>query len=346
MTFGEQVEEGEAHNMLSLAVEKGVELVDTSEVYPIVPRLATGKSSRILGNWLSKRGCRSSIRIATKVCGRSSILDWIPSSRISPLKALEAGQVLQQPRVDKKSIRAAAEAEMIRLRTDYIDLFQIHWPDRSLPMFEKFQFRPEHMESPDSVPFEEQVEAMGDLIREGKVLTWGLSNETSYGVMSMVAAARSLGIPLPVTIQNNYSLLQRTFEGDLAEACCRNNIKLLPWSGLAGGALTGKYLNGDLPAGSRFDLFETRYKRFNSHRVNRAVRAYTDLAYQSGLTCLELSLGFLRSKWFVSETLLGATSVQQLAENIKCFEDEPLSEDVLAKIEEIHNDQRNPALED
>jgi aryl-alcohol dehydrogenase-like predicted oxidoreductase len=194
-----------------------------------------------------------------------------------------------------------------------------------------------------------QVSEMGSLIRDGKIRHWGVSNETSFGLMKMIEAAKALKVPPPVTIQNNYSLLQRGFEGDLAEACAKNNISLLPWSPLAGGALTGKYLLDNVPSGRRFDLWPSRYTRFNTKRVKRAVELYSNLASTCGLTCAELSLSFLRSKWFISSTLIGAVSLRQLKENLKVFDATAgvtLTEEILKKIEEIHVELRNPALED
>lgn len=327
MTFGEQTNE-EAYSMLSFA------------------------RCRILGRWLASGVKRESICIATKVCGRSSTLDWIPSARLNPMEALAiAGphSKKESPRVDRKSIRDAAEGELSRLRTDYIDVLQIHWPDRAVPLFGRVQYRPDQhhpSSAADYTPFEEQVEAMGSLIQEGKIRHWGLSNETSYGVMKMVEAAMALGVQSPVTIQNNYSLIQRGFEGDLAEVCAHSNISLWPWSPLAGGALTGKYLHGK-PPGSRFQRWEARYQRFNTTRVTRAVQHYCDLASSYGLTCAELSLAFLRSRWFISSTLVGAVSLDQLKANLQVFhEGITLSDETLRKIDEIHVDLRNPALED
>ncbi|KAG1658944.1 hypothetical protein FOA52_010041 [Chlamydomonas sp. UWO 241] len=292
MVFGEQCDEAQANQLLSYAAECGVNYIDTAEVYPVPPRKEThGRCSSYVGSWLAGRR-REQFVVASKVPGRSTGLNWVPPSRSDPPSGPEAC-----PRLDKKSIIAAAEGELRRLRTDYIDLFQLHWPDRYVPLFGKFQYRPE-ANWDDVVPFAEQVEAIGELIKAGKVRAWGLSNETSYGVMSFTAASFALGVPPPVTIQNHYSLVQRTFEGDLAETCLNLGVALLPWSPLAGGALTGKYLQGaEPPQGSRFDLFGDRYERFNSPRVKTATAQYVKIASDVGLTPEQLALGFVRSRW-------------------------------------------------
>ncbi|GAX75089.1 hypothetical protein CEUSTIGMA_g2533.t1 [Chlamydomonas eustigma] len=349
MTFGEQNTESEAHEMLSFAADCGINFIDTAEVYPVAPRPETsGSTSCILGRWLKNRK-REEFVIASKVTGRSAGLEWIPAYRAYPE---EPTAPPSQPRLDSRSIVAAAEAELRRLQTDHIDLFQIHWPDRYIPLFGSFQYRPQ-LQHQDIVPFTEQVEAMGKLISQGKIRAWGLSNESCFGVMSFCAAAAALGVPPPATLQNHYSLLHRTYEGDLAETCFNLGVGLLVWSPLAGGALAGKYLGGKLPVGSRFALFGERYARFNTERVRQAVSRYVDIAHSAGMEPEHLALAFCRERWLVTSTIVGSTNMDQLRRNMKVFTSSEthsngltITPDVLRRIEAVHVELRNPELID
>ncbi|GIL66743.1 hypothetical protein Vafri_20219 [Volvox africanus] len=354
MTWGEQNTEAEAHAQLNLAAECGVNFLDTAEIYPVAPRPETAnRTSTYIGNWLRHRR-REDFVVATKVTGRSTGMDWVVANRTEP-----PGSPVN-PRLDGPSIIAAAEGELRRLRTDHIDLLQLHWPDRYVPSFGRFQYRTAASQQHDAAAeaaaapvssFEEQVEALGRLLRQGKIRAWGVSNETSWGVVRHCAAADAAGLPRPATIQNSYSLLHRTFEGDLAEVCAPHNLNLglLPWSALAGGALTGKYLPyGTRPAGCRLTLFPDRYARFNTPRVAAAVTEYVRIAREVGLTPAQLGYAWCRSRSFVPSVIIGATTTQQLAENLAAFgaTNELISEDVVAAIDEVHSNHRNPALYD
>ncbi|GFR50645.1 hypothetical protein Agub_g12894 [Astrephomene gubernaculifera] len=380
MTFGEQNSEAESHTLLDMAAEHGVNFLDTSEIYPVAPRPETAnRTSTYIGNWLRHRR-REDFVVATKVAGRSDTLQWVVANRTDP-----PGRPAL-PRLDGPSIIAAAEAELRRLRSDHIDLLQLHWPDRYVPGFGRFQYRldaaaaqprlgldkaPAAAASSDGgkgssdgagergqqqeegVPvssFEEQVEAIGKLLQQGKIRAWGLSNETSWGVMRQCAAADAAGLPRPATLQNSYSLLHRQFEGDLAEVCAPHhlNLGLLPWSALAGGALSGKYLPyGTLPPGCRLTLFPERYARFNTPRVAAAVAEYVRVAAEAGLTPAQLGYAWCRSRWFIPSVIIGATSAQQLLENLGAFQSQPaLQPETIAAIEQIHLRHRNPTLWD
>lgn len=351
MTFGEQNTEAEAHEMLSLAADAGVNFLDTAEIYPVAPRPETAnRTSTFIGNWLRGQR-RDKWVIASKVTGRSTGLDWIPANRTEPPGPRE------HPRLDGPSIIAACEAELRRLRTDHIDLLQLHWPDRYVALFGRYQYLShaarEHAAAAEAsghpvVGFGEQVEAVGRLMREGKIRAWGLSNESSWGVMQHCLAADSQGVARPATIQNCYSLLHRTFEGDLAEVCAPHhlNLGLLPWSALAGGALSGKYLPyGTQPAGARLTLFPERYARFTTQRVAAAVAEYVRIAREAGLTPAQLGYAWCRSRPFIPSVIVGATSAAQLRENLGAFAND-LSDHTVAAIEEVHNQHRNPALVD
>jgi len=350
MTWGCQNTEAEAHAQLSFARDCGVNFLDTAELYPIMPDSKTqGRTSEYIGNWL-KAQPRDKVIVASKVAGRADgRMTWIPANRTSPPAPLSDG-----PRVDASNIKAAVEGELRRLNTDYIDLMQIHWPDRYVPKFGESQYCVESERTEASTTsFQEQVEAMGALIQQGKVRHWGLSNETSFGVMRFCSAADAQGVPRPITVQNHFSLLNRTFESELAETCApaHCDLGLLPWSALSGGALSGKYLPGDDTNRSdqkyRFNMFPGRYQRFESARVNDAVREYSRIAESAGLTPAQLAYAYCRSRWFVPSTIVGATSLSQLRENMGAFTPAArLHPEVLAAIDAVHSYNRNPALSD
>jgi len=339
MTFGEQNTEKEAHKMLSMCSEAGINFLDTSEMYPVAPSRETqGKTSEIIGTWMKARD-RSSMVVASKVVGRSVMQPWVRAGRTSPRS--EEGI----PCLDKASIKAACEGELRRLQTDYIDLFYLHWPDRYVPAFGRHRYRLENER--EAIPFEEQVEAIGELIREGKVRHWALSNETPYGVMSHVATADALAVARPVAMQQSFSLIHREAEGSLAELCSPSTLgmALLPWSALAGGVLSGKYLGGKRPKSSRMVKFEGRYARFMSERSLEAAELYAATAQRAGLTPSQLAYGFCASRWFIPSTIIGATSCEQLQENLASFS-APLSDEVLEEIDTIYLRHRDPSLED
>jgi aryl-alcohol dehydrogenase (NADP+) len=324
MTFGQQNSPQEAEEQLDLALERGINFIDAAEMYPVPARAETqGRTESIIGDWLSRRN-RDSVIVATKIAGQGRPITWVRNGSLA---------------VNRQNVRTAVEASLKRLKTDYIDLYQIHWPDRYVPMFGETQYRPEEERS--ATPIAEQLAAFADVIREGKVRYIGLSNETPWGVAEFSRVASQQDLPKVVSIQNAYNLLNRVFDGGLAEASRRENVGLLAYSPLGFGLLTGKHLNGPA-AGSRLALFETFGQRYRGPNVDAATRAYTALAQELGTSPAKLALAFVRSRWFTSSTILGATTRAQLEENLASL-DVSLDAAALASIDAIHARYPNPA---
>ncbi|KAF7837465.1 Protein tas [Senna tora] len=336
MTFGEQNTEKEAHEMLSYALERGINALDTAEAYPIPMKKETqGKTDLYIGSWLKSQS-RDKIILATKVCGYSE--------RSSHLR--DNAKVL---RVDASNIRESVEKSLKRLGTDYIDLLQIHWPDRYVALFGEYSYDPSKWRP--SVPFVEQLQAFQELINEGKVRYIGVSNETSYGVMEFVHAAKVEGLPKIVSIQNSYSLLVRCrFEVDLVEVCHPKNcnIGLLAYSPLGAGSLTGKYIdiNSEDAKKGRLNLFPGYMERYNKSVAREATEQYLEVAKKHGLTPVQLALGFARDRPFVTSSIIGATSVDQLKEDIDAFTqtERPLPPEVMADIEDVFKRYKDPTI--
>ncbi|KAG1361538.1 protein tas [Cocos nucifera] len=355
MTFGQQNTEKEAHDMLSYAFEHGINAVDTAEAYPVPMRKETqGRTDLYIGSWMKSKP-RDKVILATKVCGYSERSSYIRDS----------AKVL---RVDAANIRESVEKSLKRLSTDYIDLLQIHWPDRYVALFGEFTYDPAKWRP--SVPFAEQLRAFQELIDEGKVRYIGVSNETSYGVMEFIHAAEVHKLPKIASIQNNYSLLVRChFEVDLVEVCHPNNcnIGLLAYSPLAGGTLSGKYLDIYSEAAKRgrlsiFPGYMDRYKGSLAKNLEKmktvqfvvptvpmfqeATELYIQLGEKHGLTPVQLALGFVRDRPFTTSSIIGATSVDQLKEDIDAFITtmRPLPPEVVDGIENIFNRYKDPAI--
>ena len=323
MTFGEQNTLAEAKEQLDVAVEHGVNFIDTAEMYPVPTRGETqGRTESYLGEWLSTRA-RDQLIVATKVSGAGRPLTWLRDG---------------EPRVDRNNVRRALEDSLRRLRTDYVDLYQIHWPDRYVPHFGATEYLPEK-ERP-TTPIPEQLAVFAELVKEGKIRYLGLSNETAWGVTEFSRAAKEVGLPIP-SIQNAYSLLNRTFDSALAEVVRHVDIGLLAYSPLGFGFLTGKYAGGP-PPGSRLQRFESFGQRYRKANVDQAANAYVQVARDAGLSPAQFALAFVRGRWFVSSTIIGATSRAQLEENLRSL-DVTLDAELLAKIESIHARLPNPA---
>lgn len=324
MTFGEQNTESEAHAQLDLAIEAGVNFIDTAEMYPVPPKGETyGRTEEYIGNWLQRRGNRDRIVLASKVAG--------PARDLSYLRHGKA-------RLDRSNIETALDSSLKRLRTDYLDLYQLHWPDRHTNFFGKLGYQ--HDPADDSIPIEETLQVLGELVDAGKVRHIGLSNETPWGAMRFLQAARELNLPRAVTVQNPYNLLNRTFEIGMAEIAHREGLGLLAYSPLAFGVLSGKYLGSMQPAEARLTLFE-RFQRYRGHRGQLATEAYVSLARSQGLDPAQMALAYVAARPFVTSVIIGATTLEQLTSDLKSLELN-LSQLVLSGIEEIHQNNPNP----
>lgn len=324
MTFGEQTAEADAHAQLDYALDAGVNFIDTAEMYAVPPRAETcGASESIVGRWLARQQ-RDKILIATKVAGPARSLGWI---RNGP------------PALDRANIRAAIDGSLKRLQTDYIDLYQLHWPERNQPMFGQWQYEPDKERACTSI--QEQLETLAELVREGKVRQIGVSNEHPWGIMEFVRLAGTLGLPRIVSTQNAYHLLNRTFETSLTEVSHREQVGLLAYSPLAFGHLTGKYLVNPKAPG-RLNQWPNFGQRYTKPNVRPATQAYADLAAKHGLTATQLALGFVRSRPFVTSTIIGASSLKQLKETLPATQT-PISPELAAEIDAIHLRYTNPA---
>ena len=323
MTFGEQNTEAQAHAQLDYAVSRGVNFIDTAEMYPVPPRADTvHRTESYIGTWL-KRQQRDKLIVATKIAGPSRGFAWIRNG----------------PRIYREHIHAAIDASLKRLQTDYVDLYQIHWPDRYVPMFGATSYEAD--KEYDAVPIAEQLQALAELVKAGKVRHIGLSNETPWGVMEFVRLAGEMGLPKIVTVQNAYHLMNRTYESGLAEVCRHANVGLLAYSPLAFGHLTGKYLAAPDTKG-RITLFPSFGQRYAKVNVPAASGEYARIAQQAGLTPATMALAFARTRWFTCSVILGATNLEQLRENLDSDE-VVLSAQVLEKIEAVHKRYPNPA---
>lgn len=323
MTFGEQNTEAEAHAQLDLAVAHGVNFIDVAEMYPVPPRAETqGRTEAYVGRWLARQA-RERFVLATKVTGPARGYDWIRGG----------------PRISPEQLREALEASLRRLRTDYVDLYQIHWPDRYVPMFGESSF--DASRERENVPIRAQLETLASFVREGKVRHIGLSNETPWGVCEFMRLAAEHGLPRIATIQNAYHLLNRTFETGLAEACHHLQVPLLAYSPLAFGALTGKYI-ADPQAPGRLNLFPGFGRRYAKPNVDPAVREYLRIARVADLDPARMAIAFVATRRFTGSTIIGATTLDQLRINLGAA-GMALPEDVLDAIEEVHLRYPNPA---
>jgi len=324
MTWGEQNSEAEAFEQMDYAIAHGVNFFDTAELYAIPPRAETyGCTEEIIGNWFKKTGNRNKIILASKVCGPTG---WCPHIRGG------------ESRLDKKNITLACEASLKRLQTDHLDLYQVHWPERNTNFFGKLGYEPEA--DADTTPIEETLEALNLLVQQGKVRHIGISNETPWGAIQYLHLAETNALPRIVSIQNPYNLLNRSFEVGLAEIACRESVGLLAYSPLAFGMLSGKYLDGAKPSDARITLFPD-YTRYTNPQGQAATAAYVQLACEHGLDPAQIALAFVHSRPFLTSTIIGATTMQQLQTNIASM-DVILSDDVIARIQDIHIRYPNP----
>jgi aryl-alcohol dehydrogenase-like predicted oxidoreductase len=326
MTFGEQNTEADAHSQLDYALERGINFVDTAEMYPVMPRAETqGSTERFIGSWLKKSGRRGDIVLATKVAGPNPNQTWIRGGRNN---------------LDAANIRTAVDDSLRRLQTDYIDLYQLHWPSRNVPIFGATAFDPAR-ERP-SVAIEETLAVLGELVDAGKIRHIGVSNESSWGVSEFVKQAEQKGLPRIATIQNLYNLTARSFETSLLdETCYRSKVGLLAYSPLAFGQLSGKYLD-DPKAHGRLTIFPPTWSpRYLRPAVLAAVKEYAELARANGMSPAQMALAWAYSRWFVASTIIGATTLAQLKEDIDAAA-VTLPEHVVTAIDAIHARIPNP----
>lgn len=322
MTWGEQNTREEAFAQLDHAVDYGVNFIDTAEMYPVPARQETyAATETIIGQWLKQRGRHNDLVIATKICGPG--YDYMDGGRL----------------MSPKHIHNAVEGSLKRLGVECIDVFQLHWPDRHTNFFGQLGYTLKT--GADGTPIEHTLEALNDLVQAGKIRHYGLSNETPWGTMEHLRISQEKQQTRPVSIQNPYNLLNRTFEIGLAEISHREQLGLLAYSPMAFGALSGKYLNGAHPEGSRLSLF-SRFTRYTSGQARSATQAYVRLAREAGLDPAQMALAFVHSRFFVTSTIIGATGLEQLDSNLRASE-LTLSPDVLEAIERIHLQQPNPS---
>lgn len=333
MTFGEQVAEQDAHRILDRSLERGVNFIDTAEMYAVPARAETfGATEAIIGNWFARNpGARGKVVLATKVAGPSRGMPWIREGR-----GMTASDIL-----------ASCDASLRRLQTDVIDLYQIHWPERHVPAFGMRYYDPAKETS--QTPIHTQLEALAGLVRAGKVRAIGLSNETPYGVHEFVRLAEQHGLPRVASVQNPYCLVNRTWENALDETCHRLQVSLLAYSPLAFGLLTGKFdqsgtTGPDAPQGARMARYEqVRKQRWGRPEALAAARRYNQLARDHGLSPTQMALAFCYTKWQVASTIIGVTSLAQLDENLDVW-GTILSPELLAAIDAIRWELGDPAL--
>lgn len=323
MTWGEQNTEAEAHQQLDYGLSQGINFIDTAEMYPVPPTEETqGRTESYIGSWLQQRADRDKIVLATKVAGAA---DWLPYLRGGP-------------RLNKQQIAAALDASLTRLKTDYIDLYQLHWPDRSTNFFGQLGYQ--HQPDEVSTPILETLEALAEQVKAGKVRQVGLSNETPWGAMKFLSVAEQAGLPRMVSIQNPYNLLNRTFELGLAEVAHREQLGLLAYSPLAFGTLSGKYLQGKRPAKARLSLY-SRFTRYISAQGEAATEAYKEIADRYQLDFSQMALAYVNSRSFVTSNIIGATSMDQLESNVASMELH-LEQEVIEAIESVHGTYTYP----
>jgi aryl-alcohol dehydrogenase-like predicted oxidoreductase len=331
MTFGDQNTEAEAHTQLDYALAQGINFIDTAEMYPVPPKVETvTRTETIIGLWLKKQA-RDKIVLGSKVAGRNRKMPWIRNGDDS---------------LTPNNIRSAIEDSLKRLQTDYLDIYQIHWPERNVPLFGQYQFDPamefdDTGDEKDWVSIQVQLETLAQLIKEGKVRAIGVSNETPWGVMEFLRIANEYGLPRIASIQNCYNLMNRGMEFGLTEIFYRENVSLLAYSPLAFGHLTAKYFD-DSQAKGRVTQFLGYAQRYKKPNVEPAVAAYAKLARAHDLTPTQMALSYVYHRWFVGSTIIGATNMHQLKDNIDAYQI-VLSDILLKEIEQIHLTMMNPA---
>ncbi|WP_417799254.1 NADP(H)-dependent aldo-keto reductase [Tenacibaculum sp.] len=325
MTWGRQNTEAEGHEQMDYALEQGVNFFDTAELYSVPATPETyGATEKIIGSWFKKTGNRDKVVLASKIAGGGDYTAHIRTGGFN-----------------RKNISEAIEGSLKRLQTDYIDLYQLHWPDRGVNCFGVRDY-PYKTSANEAEKHLEILETLNDFVKQGKIKHVGLSNETPWGTMKYLQTAEQRDLPRMVTIQNSYSLIHRGYEVGMSEVSMRENIGLLAYSPLAQGVLTGKYIDGKTPEGARGTLFPRFIARYKNEGSEKAILEYQKIANKHGLTLTELSLAYINQLPFVTSNIIGATKMSQLKENINSI-NIALSEDILAEIEAVHTMIPNPA---
>ena len=327
MTFGEQNSEKEGFEQMNYAVERGINFFDTAELYAVMPRKETyGKTEEIIGNWFKEKNNREKIILASKVVGNG--ISWIRDGN-------------DNLKFDKKNIDLAVESSLKRLQTDYIDLYQLHWPERKVPKFGKLDFEYDPYDN-EWTQIQEVLEVLNRHIKSGKIRYIGLSNETPWGVMKFLQVAKESNLPRMMSIQNVYNLVNRVFDIANSEVAIRENCGLLAYSPLAGGRLSGKYIN-EKPKNARYTLWPRNFDRHHTQKGEVAISKYFDLANKHNIAPSTFANAFVNNRPFVTSNIIGATNMEQLKENIDSI-DITLSKDILSEIEDIHLGNPNPCV--
>ena len=330
MTWGEQNTEKEAHEQMNFAYDKGVNFFDTAEVYAVPTRKETyGLTEKYIGNWLKIKKNREKIILATKVASKAEDLTWIR----------EGGNKLG---FDIKNLTKAIEDSLKRLQTDYIDLYQLHWPERKVPKFGKLDFNYDPYDT-NWTRFNDVLESLNKFVKEGKILHVGVSNETPWGLMSFLQIAKEKNFPRMVSIQNVYSLVNRVFDTANSEVSIHEKCGLLAYSPLAGGRLSGKYLYGASPPNARYTLWGRRFSRHSTERGDKAIKSYIDISKKYGINPCKMALSFVNDRPFITSNIIGATTMDQLKENIDSI-NVTLDEGLKKEIDEIHSLDPNPCV--
>ena len=330
MTWGEQNSQNEAFDQMNYSIERGVNFFDTAELYAVMPRKETyGKTEEIIGNWFLEKKNRDKVILATKIASKSDGLEWIRKGS-------------KNLGFDKKNLNEAIDSSLKRLKTDYIDLYQLHWPERKVPLFGILDFEYDPNDN-DWNPIEEVLENLQSLVKEGKIRYVGVSNETPWGTMKFLEVAKEKNLPRIMSIQNAYSLVNRVFDIANSEVSIREKCGLLAYSPLAGGRLSGKYLNNKKPKNARYTLWPRRFSRHHTERGEIAIEKYVNLAKKYNIKPSTFANAFVNDRPFVTSNIIGATSMEQLKENIDSI-DTSLSDEVLAEIQDIHLSYPNPCV--
>ena len=325
MTWGQQNTETQAHEQMDMALSEGVNFWDTAEMYPSPPdKDKQGDTERFMGTWFNKTKQRDKVILASK---------------ISPMDFLRDGQT----RFNAEHISSAIDGNLQRLQTDYIDIYQLHWPERQTNFFSQLGYTEEMASQPldDLTPFLETIQALNDEIKKGRIRAYGLSNDTAWGLMRYLWEADKNGLIAPITVQNPYSLLNRLYEVAMAEITHRENVGLLAYSPLGFGVLSGKYLDGKRPAGARLTMYD-RFARYTNEEALSATAQYAKIAADADLDMAQMALAFVNSRSFVTSNIIGATTIEQLKSNIDSIH-LTLSSEILEAIEAVHTQHPNPS---